>query len=85
MVQLPFVIIIMPVVIAPCVVFGVLALVLLPVFSKATVVADGLPNRLVLVNKAGQIETVAPTGEQRRTLTASDMFYQFTPIVVAGR
>lgn len=70
--------IIMPVVIAPCVVFGVLALVLLPVFfSGNSGVADGLPNRLVLVNTAGQIETVAPTGEQRRTLTASDMFYQF--------
>lgn len=71
--------IIMPVIIAPCVVFGVLALVLLPVFfsGSGSSTAEGLTNRLVLINTAGQIETVAPTGEQRRTLTASSMFYQF--------
>ncbi len=34
-------------------------------------------NRIVLINNEGQIETIAPNGEDRRTLTNSNQLFQF--------
>lgn len=75
----------LPVLLVLCLVFGILGFLLVPLmldeaptdaFRPARVGEDRV-NRLVLVNTRGQVETVSPTGEDRRMLTEGRRIYQF--------
>ena len=74
-----------PILLALCVVFGLIGGLMLPVmlserplavFDSAESDSDRI-NRLVLINTDNQIETVSPNGDDRRMVSKSRYAYQF--------
>jgi TolB protein len=78
-------IIAVPLLLALCIVFGVIGSLMLPIMlsERPLAVFDSAEsdatrfNRLVLINTNDQIETISPNGDNRRVVSSSPYAYQF--------